>query len=271
LADLAIPVVTQAAFLSNPDEMLGRAMLARGNRVGLDHLATRFVVVTGLVGGVGKTTLAMALARRFRESLRPAALLEAGLGLSTIARRARVTASLYDIYTRQEAPNVWEGVDIFPASEEQATVLTGSKEKERRETFFDRLCRDYSFVVVDAFPRHPLWPDLMGYATDILIVASPLDEVLAQAEELQQELRHAQGKARQWLVVNKTRTAGERIGLSGSLSIPFAEGRAQCLDASLADPILQALYPGWRRVRRAAPVSPSAISKKPAEATCNES
>jgi Mrp family chromosome partitioning ATPase len=266
LADLSIPVVPQSAFLANPEEMFGRALLARGNRVGLDHLATRFVMITGLVGGVGKTTLSMALARRFRESLRPVALLEAGLGLSTIAHRTHAVSSLYDIYTRQTTPDIWEGVDIFAASEEQATVLTGAKEQERREKFFDRLRRDYSLVVVDAFPRHPLWPFLLAHATDMLIIATPSTEILAQADELQQELRNCNAAARQLLVVNKTRTAGERLGLSDALSIPFAEGRAQRCDPSLTDPILEALYPGWRRVRRSAPALRATIPVRSVEA-----
>jgi cellulose biosynthesis protein BcsQ len=252
LADLAIPIATQLEFLAQPDEMLGRALLARGNRVGLQHLASRFVLVTGFTGGVGKTTLSMTLARRFRESRRPAALLEAGLGLSTILRRTRVSASLYDIYTGQSQPDRWEGVDIFPAAEEAASVLAGEKESLRRGRFLDGLRNDYALVVVDAFPRHPLWPYLLAYATDVLIVATPLEEILAQAEELQLELRHSRTSAHLHLVINKTRTTGERLGLADSLRVTFDETRAQRFDPSLADPILEALYPGWKRVRRPA-------------------
>lgn len=252
LSDLAIPIVSQKEFLSRPEEMYGRALLARGNRVGLQHLATRFVLVTGFTGGVGKTTLSMTLARRFRESRRPAALLEAGLGLSTLSRRTHVTASLYDIYTGQTKPDIWEGVDVFPAAEEVAAVLAGEKEHERRAAFLDGLCHDYALVVVDAFPRHPLWPHLLARATDVLIVATPLEEIMAQAEELFHELRNSHATARPHLVVNKTRTAGERLGLADSLLVPFDESRAQRFDPTLADPILEALYPGWKRVRRPA-------------------
>jgi hypothetical protein len=156
LSDLAIPIVTQQEFLERPAEMFGRALLARGNRVGLQHLGTRFVLVTGFAGGVGKTTLAMTIARRFRESRRPTALLEAGLGLSTIARRAHAAATLYDIYTGQAQPALWEGVDAYPANEEAAAVLAGEKERARREKFFDGLRQNYALVIVDAFPRHPL-------------------------------------------------------------------------------------------------------------------
>jgi hypothetical protein len=250
LADLMIPVVTQKDFLSRPEEMYGRALLARGHRIGLQHLGARFVLVTGFAGGVGKTTLAMCVARRFRESRRPAALLEAGLGLSTIGRRTAATASLYNIYTSQTAPAQWEGVDVFPATEEAAAVLASDQERERRDQFFTSLLQEYALAVVDAFPRHPLWPHLLRRATDVLLVATPAEEMVAQAEELLQEIRHAHPALRTHLVINKTRTAGERLGLSDSLHIPYSESRAQRFDPSLADPLLEALYPGWSRLSR---------------------
>jgi hypothetical protein len=256
LKDLKIPIFVQEDFLQNPEEAFGRAMLARGDRVGLQHLATRFVLVTGFVGGVGKTTLSMALARRFREARRPAALLEASAGRSTLASRTRTKSTLYDAFTQPHiVMDAWEGVDIYPAAEGQGNLLASEKESDRRAQFFDHLHRAYSLVVWDAQPRHPLWPYLLAQATDVLIVATPAAEHMEQAEEMIIELRNANVSARLHQVINKVQSAGELLAFADALHIPFHARRAQRYDSTLADPILDVLYPGWHRVRRSVPAA----------------
>ena len=90
-----IPTTNPEAFLTEPEEWLGRARLAGTRQV--TYLPARQVNLVNWSGGVGKTTLAMAICKRFvqRTGL-PAALLELSMGGSAL--HARVSADLPEFF-----------------------------------------------------------------------------------------------------------------------------------------------------------------------------
>jgi hypothetical protein len=88
-----IPVVTQDNFVIDPAEWLGRARLTSAKQV--SFLPARQINLVNWSGGVGKTTLAMAVCKRFvRNTGLPAALLELSMGGSAL--HARISPDLPD-------------------------------------------------------------------------------------------------------------------------------------------------------------------------------
>jgi MinD-like ATPase involved in chromosome partitioning or flagellar assembly len=253
-----IPVTTPDQMLAQPEEWISAARLA--NRKKLQYLPARFVLVTGWAGGVGKSTLALAVAKRFRERNLPTALLEANTGGSyLISRLGPQLHSLYDVLTGEEPPSEWEGLKLHPIDHRASQVLA---EDPRLPGFLTELKKGYTLVVVDASPSHPFWPYLVDLATNILIITAPRDESLYQADTLLKELepvRAVRPELKVHLIMNMVRSLGERIGVSGMVaaSIPANERAAAQLDPRLADPILNLLYPGW-----ATGVSPKAARKR---------
>jgi cellulose biosynthesis protein BcsQ len=235
-------------MLARPEEWLASARLA--SRKKLEYLPSRFVLITGWAGGVGKSTLAIATARRFRERNLPTAFFEAGAGGSfLVAKLGPQLHTLYDVITGEQTPSEWEGVKIYPTDYRSSQVLS---EDPRLPTFLGGLKSSYTLVVADASPDHPFWPRLIDLATNILVITAPRDDSLYQAETLIKELqpiRNARPDLKVDIVMNMMRTFGERIGTAGlvSATLPQNEGMATRLDSRLADPILDILYPGWMR------------------------
>jgi cellulose biosynthesis protein BcsQ len=235
-------------MLARPEEWIASARLA--SRKKLEYLPSRFVLITGWAGGVGKSTLAIATARRFRERNLPTAFFEAGAGGSfLVAKLGPQLHTLYDVITGEQPPSEWEGVKIYPIDYRSSQVLS---EDPRLPTFLGSLKTSYTLVVADASPDHPFWPRLLDLATNIMVITAPRDDSLYQAETLLKELqpvRTARPDLKVDIVMNMMRTFGERIGTAGlvSATLPQNEGMASRLDSRLADPILDVLYPGWMR------------------------
>jgi cellulose biosynthesis protein BcsQ len=218
------------------------------NRKKLQYLPSRFVLVAGWAGGVGKSTIALAIAKRFRERNLPTAFLEASEGGSyLVSRFGSQLHSLYDVITGESEASEWAGIKLHPIDYRASQVLS---EDKRMPDFLAALKQGYTLVMVDASPNHPFWPRLLDLATTILVVTSPREDSLFQAETLLKELqpiRTARPDLQVHLIMNMVRTLGERVGMSGlvAASIPYDERMANQLDPRMADPILNLLYPGW--------------------------
>jgi MinD-like ATPase involved in chromosome partitioning or flagellar assembly len=233
-------------MLAQPEEWISTARLA--NRKKLQYLPARFVLVTGWAGGVGKSTIALAIAKRFRERNMPTAFLEANEGGSyLVSRLGPQLHSLYDVITGEGQASEWEGVKLHPIDHRSSQVLS---DDERMPDFLTGLKKGYTLVVVDASPNHPFWPRLLDLATTVLVVSAPREDSLYQAETLLKELqpiRAARPDLQVHLIMNMVRTLGDRVGMSGMVaaSLAYNERMAAQLDPRMADPILNLLYPGW--------------------------
>jgi Mrp family chromosome partitioning ATPase len=241
-----IPVTTPHQMLAQPEEWISTARLA--NRKKLQYLPARFVLVAGWAGGVGKSTLALAVAKRFRERNLPTAFLEATEGGSyLISRLGPQLNSLYDVLTGEGTATEWEGIKLHPIDHRASQVLA---EDERLPAFLAEMKKGYTLVVVDASPSHPFWPQLVDLATNVLVITAPREESLYQSEMLLKELepiKASKPDLKVHLIMNMVRSLGERIGMSGMVaaSISYNERRAAQWDPRIADPILNLLYPGW--------------------------
>lgn len=238
-----IPVTSAQDFLERPDEWMAQARLTSARQVTI--LPSRQINLVNWSGGVGKTTLAMAICKRFveRTSL-PAALLELGMG--GCALHARVSADVpefFAIATQNVPPARWHGVSLYPMDGRTADVMW-SEEPDRVLSVIDETRKQHTLLVVDANPAHPLFSQISTTQPGRinLIVSSPRDDALLQAKRLADELgEHAQ------LVLNMTRSLTDRAGAQAAVTLPFNETWANTLDPRLSDPILELIYPGWSR------------------------
>ena len=237
-----IPVVSPQEFTRQPEEWLARARLVNPKQV--QFLPPRQVILTNWAGGVGKTTLALALCKRFCQATGlPAALLELSLGGSAL--HARISPDLpgfYNIATEQDKPGRWEGVDLYPMDGRGLQVLL-EEEPERVCQALADIRQTHTLVVVDAFPGHPLWSEVGQDSPQALtfVVASPREEAVLQAQALKTEL-----KGRTLLVLNMTRSLADRAESGMQVFLPYREAWADSLDRRLADPLLALVYHGWR-------------------------
>ncbi len=238
-----IPVTSAEDFLERPDEWMAQARLTSARQVTI--LPSRQVNLVNWSGGVGKTTLAMAICKRFveRTSL-PAALLELGMG--GCALHARVSADVpefFTIATQNVPPARWHGVSLYPMDGRTADVMW-SEEPERVVSVIEETRKQHTLLVVDANPAHPLFGQLSTPRPGRinLIVSSPRDDALLQAKRLADEL----GQDAQ-LVLNMTRSLADRAGAQAAVTLPFSETWANTLDPHLSDPILELIYSGWSR------------------------
>ena len=241
-----IPVVSIESFLEQPEEWLARARLASARQVNI--LPSRQINLVNWSGGVGKTTLAMAICKRFveRTSL-PAALLELSMG--GCALHARVSADapeFFTIATQAAPPYRWRGVSIYPMDGRTAEVMW-SEEPERVLNILAEIRKQNTLLVVDAFPGHPVFADLAMPQPGRFnfVVTSPRDDALLQAKRLYTEIPDTKH-----LVLNMSCTLADRTGVQADVILPFRENWATNLDNHLADPLLEIIYPGWNRMAK---------------------
>ncbi len=238
-----IPVASPPEFQAETEEWLARARLTHQKQ--LRYLPPRQINFVNWAGGVGKTTLAMAVTRRFTQVTGlPAALLELSLGGSAL--HARVSPDLpdfYEIATGQASPLTWRGVDLYPMDGRGIRVLL-EQEPERVNQAIQEIRKRHTLFVVDAFPGHPLWSQLSveNPGTVNFVVTSPRDDALLQAMRIKSEMGE---QAR--LVLNMARGVADRLENGVSVFLPYREAWAASLDKHLADPLLAQVYPGWRQ------------------------
>lgn len=243
LESSGIPVTSPDSFQAAPDEWLGRARLTGSRQI--TFLPSRQVNLVSWSGGVGRTTLAMAVARRFAERTGlPAALLELSMGGSAIqARLSDQLPEFFAIATEKAEPVIWQGVSLYPMDGRTLEVLW-SEDPDDVRSLLKAIRQRHTLLVVDGFPGHPLFPELSQPELGLfhLVITSPRDDAVAQAQRLVKEV-----PSPAHLVMNMTRNLADRAESGISITLPFREGWAQSLDARLADPLLGLIYPGWKR------------------------
>ncbi len=250
---VGIPVVCGTTFLQEQEQIVSTALLKTGTKTAIRFLTARTILIANYCGGVGKTTLAMAMTKQFKSiSGLGTALLEIGLGGSAFnARLGGERPSLYEVITQGSQPEQWHDVDLYPLDGRAAGVLAG--EIERTSAVLDEIIQSHTLTVIDAFPGYGLWPHLLNRATDILVVTDPRPDALAQTESLLQDLQVSlealDPQPRIHLILNKVRSVGEKIALKGQvdISLSFDERHALRYTPQLADPLLARLYPGWEK------------------------
>jgi hypothetical protein len=238
-----IPVVSATAFLAETEEWLGRARLTSARKI--TFLPPRQVNLVNWSGGVGKTTLAMTICRRFvaRTGL-PVALLELSMGGSALhARISRDLPEFFAIATHKEEAALWYGVSLYPMDGRTIEVLWSENPEGVRQVLADIRHR-HTLFVVDCFPGHPLFSELSGPAAGLvnLVVTSPRDDALLQAHRLMREMPEPA-----YLVLNMAKNLADRAEGGVSATLPYNEGWAQSVDARLADPLLSLVYSGWNK------------------------
>ncbi len=238
-----IPTTTSEAFLSQPEEWLGRARLSSTRQI--TYLPSRQVNLVNWSGGVGKTTLAMAICKRFVDHTGlPAALLELSMGGSAL--HARVSSDLpefFAIATHKAEPGQWQGVSLYPMDGRTIDVLWGENPDGVRAVLAD-IRKKHTLFVVDCFPGHPLFSELSQPipGTINLVITSPRDDAMLQAQRLIQEIPGISH-----LVLNMGKNLADRAESGLAVTLPYNEGWAQATDARLADPLLSLIYSGWNR------------------------
>lgn len=236
-----VPVVSTEEYLAVPDEWLGRARLSGATK--LTFLPPKQMNFVNWSGGVGKTTLAMAVCKRFVEQTGlPAALLELSMGGSAL--QARVSPDLpefYAIATGKAGPAIWHGVNLYPMDGRSLEVLWSDDPTKVQEFVLD-IRKKHTLFVVDCFPGHPLYPFLNDATSSAvsIVTTSPRDDAVMQAKRLMKEVVQPA-----YLVMNMTKSLADQAGAGADLSLPHNERWAEGLDARLADPILALIYPGW--------------------------
>lgn len=238
-----IPVTSPLDFQSTPEEWLGRARLASARQI--TYLPSRQVNLVNWSGGVGKTTLAMAICKRFVERTGlPAALLELSMGGSAL--HARISENLpefFAIATEKAKPTLWQGVSLYPMDGRTIDVLW-SEDPDGVRRVLKEIRRKHTLFVVDCFPGHPLFPELSQPSAGMvhLVVTSPRDDAVLQAHRLMKEVPQPAH-----LVLNMARNLADRAESGVSVTLPYREGWALSVDARLADPLLELIYSGWNR------------------------
>ncbi|MBI9051636.1 MAG: hypothetical protein JEZ00_19590 [Anaerolineaceae bacterium] len=244
----AIPVISQEEFLADPDEWLGRARLSHTKQITL--LPARQINLLNWAGGVGKTTLAMAICKRFVERTGlPAALLELSMGASAL--HARILPDLpefFSLVTHKDEPALWHGVSLIPMDGRSMAVLCpqgtfeAGADPEGVGAFLAETRRKHTLLVVDAYPGHPLFPELCKVMPGLvnMVVTTPREDALMQARRLISEI-----PAPSHLVLNMAKSMADRTEAGVSVVLPYKESWAQSLDGRLADPLLELVYAGW--------------------------
>ncbi len=251
-------VVSSEQFTAESERWIGEALLVRGLRSGVRYMPPRVVIVTNFCGGVGKTTLTLSTAKHFRKASGLAtAVVEVGVGGSSLnARLPGERASLYEVVTQAAVPGQWEGAAVYPSDNWEADSLAAD---ERTLDALRLVIREHTLTIFDAFPSNPLWERALELATDVIVVTAPRTDSLAQTDAILRQLKDESAaldpQPNIHLVLNQVRSMGERLPLSGQVSawIGYDERKAQRLDSSFAEPILDLIYPGWtKRVKRKA-------------------
>ena len=251
-AQSAAVIVTSTEFLAGREQRLGEALMAGGERTGIHYLTPRVAIFTNFCGGVGKTTLSLALAGAFRKATGlPAALVEAGVGASSFDARIGKHNSLYDIVTQGSEAQRWRDVDVYPSDTWGAEMLAADG---RVQAALQQICHNHTLTVADTFPTNPLWKYLLELASDVIVVAASRPDALAQTEAILQRLNEETAslnpRPHVHVILNQVRTLGERIAAGQvAASVNFNEHRADQLVGTLAEPLLGLLYPGWTQKR----------------------
>ena len=243
-----VVVVDSKAFTEDRERWIGEALLSRGDGAAVRYMPRRAVMLTNYCGGVGKSTLSLALARRFQETTGlPAATVEVGVGGSSMSRLGEFS-TLFEVVTQDADPGEWHGVSLYPSDDWETKTLATD---ERTEATLRQIYRQHTLVTFDTFPTNALWRHVLELVTDVIVVTSPrpdaIDQTGAMMRRLQDELETLATRPEIHLALNQVQSMGQRLPLAGELSawVKYDEGAALNLEGELADPLLELIYPGW--------------------------
>jgi hypothetical protein len=239
-----IPVVSQNDFLSASEDWLGQARLTNSRQIA--YLPARQINLMNWSGGVGKTTLAMAICKRFvKRTGLPAALLELGMGGSVLqAKISQDLPEFFSLMTHKNDPGKWNGVNIYPMDGRAFEVLWAD-DPDGVRSFLGKIRQNHTLLVVDCFPGHPLFSETSTPGSELfnLIVSSPRNDSLLQARRLMNEIPNPS-----YLVLNMAKSMSDRTEPGVSIALPYNETWAQSMAPQLADPLLEIVYEGWKGI-----------------------
>jgi hypothetical protein len=248
LAQDGVVVVDSRSFIQDSQRWIGEALLARGEASAVNYLPRRAVMLTNYCGGVGKSTLSLALARRFRKITGlPAAAVEVGVGGSSMARLGEFP-TLFEVATQQAEPGEWNGVHLYPSDDWETGTLAAD---ERTPAIFEEIFHQHMLIVFDTFPTNSLWGQALERVMDVMVVTSPRPDAMEQTgammRRLHDEFESFEQAPNIHLVLNQVQSMGQRLSLAGELStwVKFDPQAALDLDERLGDPLLELIYPGW--------------------------
>lgn len=231
--------VSGADFAAQPAVYLDQA---RASSSLAGALPARCIALAGLSGGVGKTTLGLALARHFRHSTGlPAAVIELSTGpsgLLALLADGQPWPHAYEVVSQGKDWPRWEGITLAGMAWETARLLAA----ERLLAAWQVLKEQHVLTLIDAPAYHPLWPQAAALADRLWLVADGRPDALANAAWLR-EHEHPQGE----ILLN-------RAGLAAQLALPVKPltdlpdvGRsAQVFPQKLGRRLMGLAYPGWR-------------------------
>jgi hypothetical protein len=229
--------VSGADFAANPDEWLARARLASG--LGLEVLPARVVALTSLSGGVGKTTLALSLARLLRSRGVPVAVAELTVGPS--AFQALMTDGyfphIYEVATQGKTWATWNGITVAPMDWRSAQLLSS----DQAERVWRDLAASHVVTLFDVPAYHPFWAVVEKMSHAVLVVADPRPDSLANALFLSET---TDGKAR--IVLNRSGLSARLMVEDPAAVVPDVGSDARGFPPSLARRLAPVIYPGWR-------------------------
>ena len=241
ILEKGIPHVSQERFLLEPEAWIGTMSQSHGS--GIQYVPPKQMLFTGWAGGVGKTTLALAVCKRFvQKTGLPAIYVELGLGPSAIKGRISDRLStFFDVVTGKDEPGKWENCSILPMDYQGFQVLW-QEDAQKVQDYILRLQKEYTLVVLDGHPTHPLFSfvnqDAMDYTN--IVVTNPREDAVYQAKLLYESL-----SKNRYFVMNMARNVVDRMDGGVSLILPHKENWANQLDERLADPILSSLFRMW--------------------------
>jgi MinD-like ATPase involved in chromosome partitioning or flagellar assembly len=240
-----IPVAGSGEFVQDPQSWFEQAIAATGL---LAALPPRVVAITSYSGGVGRTTLALNLARYVTDRLHlPTAVAEVNFGRSGLtALTDRDLPDFHDVLTQGAEPGTWQGITILPMNYMSARLLLSRTDEV--EGLLHRLAQGHVLTLVDASAANPFSAHFTGKAQTALVLADPRPDAVHNAQALVQELdggRQHQGSTH--IVLNKVNGVGDKLALGGvQAAARLKHVSRPNQDPRLAESLLQVIYPGWR-------------------------
>jgi len=234
LAEASVPVTDGASFISNPQAWLDKARIASGS---IRALPPRAIAFTGFAGGVGKTTLALALARFFRRHTGlPTAVVEVSPAISGIAALTDGDGRMphiYEVVTQSKPWPRWDGITLAPMDWRAARLL----DREQLRQAWEQIVEGHILTVFDAPAYHPLFPVVQEMATVITVTDGRADS-LAAAMYLATESGCE-------IVVNRAGLM-TRLALEKKPAAFLPEVRHPLDSDRLGSHLMRLAYPGWR-------------------------
>lgn len=225
-----IPFANPDEFVEDPRKWKELALASLGM---IRALEPRAIAFTSATGGVGKTSLSLALSRYVSEGFNiPTLVLELSFGKGALRALTEPEAPhFWEVLSQGAEIASWKGVKVLPMDYETACLA----EEESVLSFFRGLKKKYMLLVVDAHLYHPFFPPIRGELGRVFYVSSPRPDSLLNALHLSKDN----------LILNMMRRR-DKIGLLGVkriLDIPFV---GDPLGGKVGGLLMKVVYPGYR-------------------------